>query len=144
MIVPAALMQWLMWGESELGQMVCWGSHGPGFVNNDYVTAEITCSTVHVHHEVPSWSWASLCSTDRQAQPRKVGALQLCHCYITEGKNAACLWVPLLWQPRENTHVCSSYGSESFLSACTFPTLGSLNSAHSEIQQDSRHHEKDQ
>ena len=29
----------------------------PRFVNNDYVTAEITYSTVHACHEVCAWSW---------------------------------------------------------------------------------------
>ena len=30
-------------------------------VNNDYVTAEIMYSTAHMHHEVLTWSWATLC-----------------------------------------------------------------------------------
>ena len=29
------------------------------FVNNDYVTAEFTCITVHACHEVLAWTWAT-------------------------------------------------------------------------------------
>ena len=34
--------------------------------------------------------------------------------------------------------------SSSSILACALPTMGSMNSAHSEIQLDSRHHEQDQ
>ena len=32
----------------------------PRFVNSAYVTAKLTYSTVHVHHEVLAWSRANL------------------------------------------------------------------------------------
>ena len=32
----------------------------PGFVDDDYVTAEITYSAVHVRQEVLTWSWGTL------------------------------------------------------------------------------------
>lgn len=45
----------------------------------------------------------------------------------------------LLCQPGENKHVCRFYGSllSSSLLARTLPALGSVNSVHSEILQDS-------
>ena len=39
-------------GESKLVQMACSGPLTPCFVNNDYVTTEITYSTVRAHQEV--------------------------------------------------------------------------------------------
>lgn len=35
--------------ERALAKKVCSGSLAPHFVNNDYITAEITCSTVCMH-----------------------------------------------------------------------------------------------
>ena len=79
----------------------------PCFINNDYVTAEITYRTVCVHHEVLSWSRATLCSKSVWAWHKKG-----CHyCCITavfagsavRGENIACLLLRLLRQPRENT-----------------------------------------
>ena len=49
----------LLWGESELAKMVCSGSLAPRFVNVDHVTAEITDSTAHAHHEILTWSWVT-------------------------------------------------------------------------------------
>lgn len=43
-------------GESKLANMECLGSLTPRFVNTDYVTPEIVCSTVHQHHEALAWS----------------------------------------------------------------------------------------
>ena len=37
-----------VWGERKLAKMACSGSPAPHFLNNDYVTAEIICSTVYV------------------------------------------------------------------------------------------------
>ena len=39
--------------------MVCSGSLAPCFVNNDYVTAEVTYSTAYAHHEVLAWTQAT-------------------------------------------------------------------------------------
>ena len=47
-----------LWGESKLAKVACSGSLTPRFVNEDYVIAELTCSTAHVRHEVLAWSWA--------------------------------------------------------------------------------------
>ena len=63
------------------------------------VTAEITHSTVHVPHEVLTWSWTVLCHTSVRASPGKPWLLQhwgytgvaswlcylrLCHGYVPE------------------------------------------------------------
>ena len=48
-------------GREPIKKMACSSSLVPCFVNNDYVTAETICSTAHVCHEVPTWSWATLC-----------------------------------------------------------------------------------
>ena len=45
-----------VWGESKLAKKVCSGSLTPCFVNNDYVTAEISYTTERASHEVPAWS----------------------------------------------------------------------------------------
>ena len=50
-----------LWGERKLAKIACSGSLAPPFVDNDYVTAEITYSTVHPHQEVLAWSRATLC-----------------------------------------------------------------------------------
>ena len=47
-------------GESKLATMACSDSLAPHFAKNQYVVAEITCSTVHVHDEVLIWSRATL------------------------------------------------------------------------------------
>ena len=41
-----------LWGESKLAKMACSGSVTQHFANDDYVTAEITCSTAHACHKV--------------------------------------------------------------------------------------------
>ena len=63
------------------------------------------------------------------------------------GENITCLLLQLLCQPGENKCVCSSCGSSSLFPvslAHTLATLGSVNSAHSEIQQENWHCEQDQ
>ena len=45
----------------------------PCFVNNDYVKAESTCSTVHASHKVLTCSWATLCCPDIWAPPESGG-----------------------------------------------------------------------
>ena len=54
-------------------------SFSPCFVNNDYVTAEIICSTAYVCHEVLTWLWATLCGTPVPAPPIKPWELLLYH-----------------------------------------------------------------
>ena len=49
-------------GESKLAKRAGLGSLAPCFVNNDYVTAEIICSTAHMCHQVLAWSCV-MCST---------------------------------------------------------------------------------
>ena len=44
-----------MWGEQVTQDGVV-SSLTPRFVNNGYVTAEVTYSTVQAHHEVLAWS----------------------------------------------------------------------------------------
>ena len=51
-------------GESKLTQMECSGSLAPRFVNNDYVIAEIICSTAHARQEVLTRSRATWCCRD--------------------------------------------------------------------------------
>ena len=98
-------------GKNKLAKMVCSGSltpgslaFAPGFVNSDYVTAEITYSTVHVHHGVPGWTWAA---SVMWTPPKIVAALLLCHTCVHwvshGGENTACLLLQLLSQPPENT-----------------------------------------
>ena len=48
-------------GESKFDKIACSGFLAPYFVNNDYVTAESVCSTMHACHEVLASSWAALC-----------------------------------------------------------------------------------
>ena len=92
------------------------GSLAPRFVNNDYVTAEITYSTAHALHEVLTWSqvvWGSqICELH----------LESIYCYLTavsvglatRGENIKCLLLRLLHQSVENKHVCSSTASQVF------------------------------
>ena len=57
-----------------------------------------------------------------------------------------CLLLMAAAQRGENKHVCSSYGSLHFsrsLLACPLPTRGLANSAHSEMQRDSRYSQQD-
>ena len=53
-----------VWGERKLAKMACSGFLAPRFVNNDYVTAEIICSTAHPCQEVLTRSRATLCCRD--------------------------------------------------------------------------------
>ena len=77
----------------------------PRFVNNDYVTAEITYSTAHEHHKVFAWSWATLCRKDIWAPPREWQH----HCCVAAvfvglaagGETIACPLPQLLRQPGE-------------------------------------------
>ena len=68
-----------VWAESKLAQMALSGPLAPLFVNNDYVTAEITHSTVHAHQAVLAWSEASMCCRETFAPPKK----QQHYCCIT-------------------------------------------------------------
>ena len=66
-------------GESKLTKMECLGSLAPRFVNTDYVTSEIICSTVHQYQEALGWSQITLCCRDIGAPPRKWWYLRLSH-----------------------------------------------------------------
>ena len=95
-----------MWGENELVKMACWGSLAPHFINNYYVTAEIICSTAHVHFEVLVWSRATLCCRDMWVPPKT--AFYCCITAVslgsaTRGETIAWILLPLLRQPGENT-----------------------------------------
>ena len=84
-----------MWRESKLANMMCSGSLAPCFLNNNYVTAEIIHSTVHVHHkvyvtaqityitahapQVLAWPWATLCCARISAPHRNQQHLLLHH-----------------------------------------------------------------
>ena len=59
-----------VWGESKLAKGAGSGSLAPCFVNNDYVTAEIICSTAHMCHQVLAWS-CIMCSTYVWAPPEE-------------------------------------------------------------------------
>ena len=111
-----------LWGDSKLAKMAYPGSLASRFVNNDYVTAEIIYSTAPMHHEVLTWSRATLCCRGIKAPPRKWRP----YCFVTavsigsamRGENIDCLLLLLLLcQPGENKHVCSSYSSSSLLPA---------------------------
>lgn len=58
-----------LWGASKLAKVACSGSRAPRFVNKDDVTAERTCSTAHVRHQVLAWAWAPVCDTPVWASP---------------------------------------------------------------------------
>ena len=93
-------------GREPIKKMACSSSLLPCFVNNDYVTAESICSTVHAPHEVPTWSWATLSCKDMWASSKEQCILQLPHSYAhwaTRGENIAYLLLWLLCQPEENT-----------------------------------------
>ena len=67
------------------------------------VTAEITYSSAHVHREVPTWSWATLCDMPVWASPWKrwlplhwgfIGVIsQLCYMRLRYGYIMATLWL---------------------------------------------------
>lgn len=134
-----------LWGEREkLAKTACSGSLPPHFVNNDYVTAEVTY-TVHAHHKVLlAWSWATLCYKDMNST-QKSSALLLLSCAsvgtATRGENCGTVAVPAR---RENKRVFSYYNStsSSSLLAHALLNLGSTNSVHSEIQQYNWCHEQ--
>ena len=68
----------------------------PHFVNNGYIITELTYSTTHVHHVVPTWPQAMF----------------VLYKYINP------TWEdPFLLLPREKKCVCSSYDSLCLLSA---------------------------
>ena len=101
--------------------MACSGSLTPCFVNN-YITAEIIYSTVHVHHEVLAWSWVTLCGRDVWAPPPKSGGITSASrlCLLGQPWEERIQRVRLLWlphQPGENKRLC---GSLSFLPASLF------------------------
>ena len=119
----------------------------PHILWTGYGTAEIICSTTHVHHEVLTWSQAALYSMPVWASPESHGCCctgatseqphgyviwdyvmamsWLLYGYIVTAAMAAVsarreivLWLP--WQSGENKRVCSSYSSLSLLPASQF------------------------
>ena len=60
-----------LWGESKSVKTACAGSLAPRFVNSDYVTAELICSTAHACLKVLTWSQATLWSMHMWAPPTK-------------------------------------------------------------------------
>ena len=151
--------------------MECSESLAPHFVNNDHVTAEVIYSTVHACHKVLTWLWATLCSKHVWTPLREWWHLMLHHGCVhwsaTRGENIACLLLWLLHHSGERlclvgyamapTMVAASarrecmrlqflqlLKSSSGLLPCTLPTMGSVKSVHSGIQQDNWHHKQDQ
>ena len=115
------------------------------------MTAQIIYSTLHACHEVLAWSRTTLCGAHIWVWPKKwwhsCCIMAVSAGSTARGENIECLLLWLLHQPEENKRVCSPYGSSRLLPASQLtplPTLGSANSAHSEIQWDSWHHEQDQ
>ena len=104
-------------GRAQISQEACSGSLTARFVNNDYVTAEITDSTAHARQEALAWSRVTLCSTHMWALSRK----RLHYCYITavligsamRGENIVCALLQLLREAAERSccvrlrHGCS-------------------------------------
>ena len=60
-----------LWKETKTAKMACSGSLAPRLIDNECVTAKITCNTVHARHEVPAWSQDILCCTYIWAPPKK-------------------------------------------------------------------------
>ena len=62
-------------------------------------------------------------------------------CHVTSCHVMSSLLLRLLCQPGENKSICSYYGSLQFSSSLlghALPTIGSVNCAHSEIQQETQ------
>ena len=99
-----------LWGESKSATMAWSGSLAPRFVN-DWVTAEIPCSTVPACREALAWSQATLCCMHTWAPPRR----QRRYCRVTavsvgsatRGEHMACLVPWLQFQPGENTVIAA-------------------------------------
>ena len=100
-----------MWGESRLAKMVCAQalsscglSLAPGFVNNDYVTAEIIYSSVHRRHEGLTWSRV-LCVYGYVSSTHKVAGIPavswLCPLGPSGEEEIQCPLLGLLRQPGE-------------------------------------------
>lgn len=64
----------------------------PRFVNNVYVTAEISCSTVHARHEVLAWSQGVLCLFARKAVAAPALGLPWSGIMVMRGYVMATLW----------------------------------------------------
>ena len=142
---------WGQWGENKLAKMAFWGSLAPHFVNNDYVTAEITYSTACAQHKVLTSSWAALCNTPVWIQLRHESpgccctgtTLEQQHGYAIWGYVMAPLWLgygyvvaaAMAAVPARREEMCLQFLqlflSSSSLFAHTLPTLGSKNSMHS-------------
>lgn len=143
-----------MWGKSKLAQIVCSGSLAPHFVNNDDVTTEITCSTMHELHEVLAW----LRGTLSRKQWHITAASWLCLLsHPLRGENIAWVLLWLLHQPGERLYYGCCASQERIVSAvpmassllpalltCALPTLYLTNNILSEIQQDNWCSEQDQ
>ena len=101
----------------------------PISVNNDYVTAEIICSTAHVPHKVPASS-QDVCSMPLWV-PRESGGIYWCTTAVsiesvTRGEDIVCL---LLWllrqQERINISAVQMAPESSSLLVRASPALGS-------------------
>ena len=68
-----------VWGESKLAKMAYSGPLIPHFVSNDYVTAEIICSTAHACQEVLTWSRDTLGLHLFELHLKKASASLRCH-----------------------------------------------------------------
>ena len=135
--------------------------HAPHFVKNDYVKAEITCSTPHAHQEVLTWSWVAVHGTLVWASPGKPWLLPhrgyvgvtawLCYMKLCYGSVMATLWLGygccyrccvsqergcvMTAMPDRREQICLQFlwlpESPSSLSAHTLPIPDSANSANS-------------
>ena len=93
----------ILGGESKLAKMARSGSLTARFVNNNYVTAEITYSAAHGRHEILAWSQAALCLMPVRASPQEPSLLWhwgyigvaswLCYMRLCRGCITAALWL---------------------------------------------------
>ena len=90
-------------GRAQISQEACSGSLTARFVNNNYVTAEITYSAAHGRHEILAWSQAALCLMPVRASPQEPSLLWhwgyigvaswLCYMRLCRGCITAALWL---------------------------------------------------
>ena len=118
-----------LWGERKLPKMARSGSLAPGLVNN-YVPAEITCSTAQARHGAPARSWA-VCRTCTSAPLKRRAGYRCIRVWgqpreekttgrllPQPGVTALCQLLPWLLA-EDNKHVCSSYSSPGLLQPLT-------------------------
>ena len=130
----------------------------PWFVNNDYVTAEITYNIAHMCHKVLAWPQATVTKWVSCRKWRHLLLHHGCVCWVNHERREYSMSTAMADASAKREycygccasqqrikHVCSSYGSLSFLPASPLaPYLPWVKWMVQYKQQDHRHHEQDQ